>query len=60
MDFPGFSRPLTGVAVPVSALRSPKSLGCGEFPDILPLAQWCADCGLDMIQLLPIQDTGYQ
>lgn len=60
MIFPGFTHYLTGVAVPVSALRSPDSLGCGEFADILPLAEWCASVGLEVIQLLPINDTGSQ
>ncbi|AFG36210.1 4-alpha-glucanotransferase [Spirochaeta africana] len=60
MKFPGFTHNLTGVAVPVSALRSPESLGCGEFADLLPLAEWCKQTGLEVIQLLPINDTGSQ
>ncbi|MFW5801424.1 MAG: 4-alpha-glucanotransferase [Spirochaeta sp.] len=60
MKFPGFTHYLTGTAVPVSALRSRESIGCGEFADLLPLAQWCKKVGLEIIQLLPINDTGSQ
>lgn len=60
MKFPGFSRPATGVAVPVSALRSGKSFGIGEFPDLVPLGVWCRDAGLEVIQILPVNDTGFQ
>ena len=46
-----------GVAVPVFALRSTQSMGCGEFIDIKPLADWCEAARLRVIQLLPINDT---
>ncbi len=60
MTFPGLTRYLTGVLVPVSALRTSASLGTGEFADLPPLAEWCADVGLDLIQILPVNDTGWQ
>ena len=60
MTFPGLTRYLTGVLVPVSALRTSASLGIGEFADLPPLAEWCADVGLDLIQILPVNDTGWQ
>ncbi|MFT5239737.1 MAG: 4-alpha-glucanotransferase [Candidatus Promineifilaceae bacterium] len=47
----------TGVAVPVFALRSRTGLGVGEFIDIRPLAEWAEQVGMNMIQLLPINDT---
>ncbi len=47
----------TGVAVPVFSLRSSQSVGCGEFSDLIPLAEWCHTAGIKMIQLLPINDT---
>lgn len=47
----------TGVAVPVFSLRSSQSMGCGEFSDLIPLAEWCQTAGVKMIQLLPINDT---
>ena len=46
-----------GVAVPVFSLRTERSVGCGEFGDLIPLAKWCQNAGLKMIQLLPINDT---
>jgi 4-alpha-glucanotransferase len=46
-----------GVAVPVFSLRSSTSAGCGEFADLMPLADWCVGAGIKMIQLLPINDT---
>jgi 4-alpha-glucanotransferase len=59
---PHFSgvRQATGVAVPLSSLRSRSSFGIGEFADLPLLGQWCQASGLDLIQLLPINDTGYE
>lgn len=58
MRFPSFSHPVTGTAIPVSALRTAKSCGIGEFPDLVPFAEFCAESGIELIQLLPINDTG--
>lgn len=58
MKYPHGSRRVTGVLVPVAALRSDQSVGCGEFADLPALAQWCTSAGLEMIQLLPVNDTG--
>ncbi len=46
-----------GVAIPVFSLRGEKSFGCGEFTDLPKLADWAKNCGLRVIQLLPINDT---
>lgn len=46
-----------GVAVPVFSLRSRESLGIGEFADLAPFAEWAADVGFNLIQILPINDT---
>ena len=46
-----------GVAVPVFALRTEDSFGVGEFNDIKRLVDWAVECGMNMIQLLPINDT---
>ncbi len=48
-----------GVAVPLFSLHSAHSSGIGEFPDLLLLADWCASIGFDLIQLLPLNDTGH-
>lgn len=46
-----------GTAIPIFSLRSSNSVGCGEFLDLMPLADWCQQAGLKMIQILPINDT---
>ena len=46
-----------GVAIPVFSLRSRKSWGVGEFPDIHLLVDWAKSAGLKLIQLLPVNDT---
>jgi 4-alpha-glucanotransferase len=46
-----------GVAVPVFSLRSERSFGVGEFSDLKPLADWCHEVGLKLIQILPVNDT---
>ncbi|WP_160716601.1 4-alpha-glucanotransferase [Chitinophaga solisilvae] len=47
----------TGVAVPVFSLRSSEGFGAGEFADLAPLARWAQQSGLQLIQLLPVNDT---
>jgi 4-alpha-glucanotransferase len=51
-------RPVTGVAIPVSSIRTERSVGTGEFLDLPLLADWCLDAGLSLIQILPVNDTG--
>ncbi len=60
MQFPELTRYFTGVLVPVSALRSRRSCGIGEFADLTLLGDWCSSVGLDLIQILPVNDTGFQ
>lgn len=50
--------PHHGVNLPLSALRTEKSCGIGEFKDLLPLIDWCAELNLQIIQLLPLNDSG--
>jgi 4-alpha-glucanotransferase len=58
MRSPPLDRPITGVAVPVAALRSAESCGVGEYADLVPLGRWCGRAGIDLVQLLPVNDTG--
>ncbi|MDR0688734.1 MAG: 4-alpha-glucanotransferase [Spirochaetaceae bacterium] len=51
---------LIGTVVPVGALRGEQSLGVGEFLDLVEFAQWCVKLGVGLIQLLPVNDTGYE
>ncbi|MCD7972164.1 MAG: 4-alpha-glucanotransferase [Candidatus Azobacteroides sp.] len=46
-----------GVAIPVFSLRSEKSSGIGEFPDLKPMVDWANKTGQKIIQILPINDT---
>lgn len=60
MKFAQIKKYLSGVAVPLSGLKSKVSGGIGEFPDLVTLGQWCQKTGLNLIQILPINDTGYE
>lgn len=44
--------------VPLFSIYSNQSCGIGEYLDLLPLIAWCRTCGFDVIQLLPLNDTG--
>jgi len=46
-----------GVAIPIFSIRTKKSLGVGEFLDLIPLVDWAAQSGLRLLQILPINDT---
>jgi 4-alpha-glucanotransferase len=48
-----------GVAAPLFSLQSAHSAGIGEIPDLETLSLWCAAAGLSLIQLLPLNDTGF-
>ncbi len=58
-----FGRPMdgawrgTGVAVPVFSIRTQNGMGVGEFSDLKLLADWSVEAGMQMIQILPINDT---
>lgn len=46
-----------GVAVPVFSLRSEHSFGIGEFTDLKMVTDWCHKSSIQMIQVLPVNDT---
>jgi 4-alpha-glucanotransferase len=48
----------SGICIPLSSLHTKTSCGIGEFSDLIPLIDWCASLHLDVIQLLPLFDTG--
>ncbi len=52
------SQRLSGVAVPLWSLRGDEDSGTGEFRHLVSFGDWCAATGLDLIQLLPIHDSG--
>jgi len=50
--------PHHGIQVPLFSLHTKSSCGIGEFLDLLPLIDWCKSVGFDVIEILPINDTG--
>ncbi|MCL2211144.1 MAG: 4-alpha-glucanotransferase [Treponema sp.] len=51
---------LLGVAVPVGALRTKNGIGVGEFADLADFAVLCKKMKIGLIQLLPVNDTGFE
>jgi 4-alpha-glucanotransferase len=47
-----------GICTPLSALVTSESAGIGEYLDLIPLIEWLPKTGFDILQLLPINDTG--
>ena len=47
-----------GIVVPLFSLHSAKSCGIGEYTDLFQLVDWCQSIGFDLIQFLPLNDTG--
>ncbi|MFA5038977.1 MAG: 4-alpha-glucanotransferase [Candidatus Omnitrophota bacterium] len=48
-----------GVAVPLFSIYSNESAGIGELPDLKLLVDWCRNTNMSIIQLLPMNDTGF-
>ncbi len=48
-----------GVSVPLFSVFSAQSAGIGEIPDLELLGRWCRRAGMSIIQLLPMNDTGF-
>ena len=49
---------ITGASIPVGSLKTKDSCGVGEFLDLIPFADFCKKCDLELIQILPVNDTG--
>lgn len=47
-----------GIALPLFSLRTENGEGIGTFADLRLLVDWCVSVGFDVIQLLPLNDTG--
>lgn len=48
----------TGVTVPLSALYTKECSPIGDFPALKDFADFCVKSGIQVIQLLPVNDTG--
>jgi len=51
---------LLGVVAPVGALRSKFGIGVGEFTDLIEFASLCKKMKIGLIQILPVNDTGFE
>ena len=60
MEKQATSKRLLGAAVPVGALRSKKGMGVGEFSDLADFAVLCKKMRVGLIQILPVNDTGFE
>ena len=49
----------SGVCVPLFSVYSKKSIGIGELPDLKLLVDWCVETGMSILQLLPMNDVGF-
>ena len=53
------ARRRAGVCAPLFSLHSSRSVGIGEIPDLGLLIDWCVLTGQSLLQLLPLNDVGY-
>ncbi len=60
MRFPPATQKLAGIVIPLAALRTDTSAGVGEFPDLAELGDFCVNTGIKLVQLLPVNDSGFQ
>lgn len=54
------THPHHGICLPLFSLHSETSGGIGEFTDLIPIIDWGRSVGLDVIQTLPLNDTGLE
>lgn len=47
-----------GFCLPLFSLHSEESCGIGEYLDLIPMIHFCKEVGMDVIQLLPLNDPG--
>lgn len=47
-----------GIVIYIPSLHTQYSSGIGEYLDLIPMIDWAAKVGFDIIQLLPINDGG--
>ena len=47
-----------GINIPLFSIHTKSSCGIGEYTDLIPLIDWISSTGFDVIQLLPLNDSG--
>jgi 4-alpha-glucanotransferase len=55
---PSLEKKLAGVLCPVFAIRTESDLGVGDTEGVRQMIDWCAEHGLSVLQILPINETG--
>ena len=45
-----------GIAIPLFSLKQTNGNGIGEYLDLFILIDWCHSLGMDVIQLLPLNE----
>jgi len=60
MEKQATNKRLLGAVIPVGALRTKNGIGVGEFPDLCEFAALCKKMRIGLIQLLPVNDTGFE
>lgn len=53
------AQPRHGIVTPLLALRGQTRQGCGTFDELLELIDLAKEVGIEVLQLLPLQDSGY-
>ncbi len=51
-------KPRRGICVPLFSLRSDRDCGIGDTADLRAMVDWCADIGMSVLQILPVNDMG--
>ncbi len=51
---------ITGIVVPLGAIKTKESMVIGEYPALSSLIEFCKKCDLGLLQLLPVNDTAMQ
>src|SRR5216110_3887551 len=49
---------IAGILVPLFALRGENDLGIGDLGALREFIDWAAEIGFELVQLLPINETG--
>lgn len=51
-------KPIAGLLAPLFAIRSENDLGIGDVENLRQFVDWAADNGFELVQLLPVNETG--
>ena len=60
MLYPFEGKRLFGIAVPLSSINAKNGWRVGEYPDIVTFARLASRLGAELVQILPVNDTGSQ